>query len=164
MRQASHSEGFPYRDRTVCFIEVDRVGEVSSPPEDGVSARVRAGESRLYAVWPGKYRSDLFLVDDIDEYERAIGLQPDPARTGLQAHRHDVTWSISPYERNPDGAYISVEVQLTCGCEVRDLRTFAAHMREQRGWDVAVTGGLSIHHAPDSPPKYDLRVRRTTLN
>ncbi|NUR96582.1 MAG: hypothetical protein HOV67_15160, partial [Kribbellaceae bacterium] len=97
-------------------------------------------------------------------YERAIGLQPDPARTGLQAHRHDVTWSISPYERNPDGAYISVEVQLTCGCEVRDLRTFAAHMREQRGWDVAVTGGLSIHHAPDTPPKYDLRVRRTSLN
>ncbi|WP_325041453.1 hypothetical protein [Kribbella sp.] len=136
---------------------------MTSPPDEGVSGRVRSGASRLYAVWPGKYRSDLFLIDDIDEYERAIGLQPDPERTGLQSHRHDVSWSVSPYETDPAGSYISVEVVLECGCELRDLRAFAVHMREQRGWNVAVTGGWSGQRSPGALPKYDVRVRRASL-
>jgi len=87
MRQASLSDNFPYRDPTVCFLEVDRMGRVTSPPDQDSPARVRAGQSQLYAVWPGKYRSDLFLVDDIDKYERAIGLQPD-RRTKLIREGH----------------------------------------------------------------------------
>jgi hypothetical protein len=149
---ASLSDNFPYRDPTVCFLEVDQTGRVTSPPEPNVSARVRAGQSQLYAVWPGKYRSDLFLIDDIDKYERALGLQPDPDRTGLQEHRHEVSWSVSTYERNPTAAYIEVGVVLDCGCEIHDLRTFAAHMRDQRGWDVAVTGGLGSQRTPGSRP------------
>ncbi|WP_350275220.1 hypothetical protein [Kribbella sp. HUAS MG21] len=104
----------------------------------------------------------LVLIDDIDKYERAIGLQPDPERTGLHEHRHDVRWAVSTYETNPAAAYVEVEVALECGCEIRDLRTFAAHMRE-RGWDVAVTGGLGSQRVPGSPPMYHLRVRRKSL-
>jgi hypothetical protein len=97
MRQASLSDNFPYRDPTVCFLEVDRSGQVTSPPDKDVSARVRSGQSQLY------------------------------------------------------------------GCEIHDLRTFAAHMRDQRGWDVAVTGGLGSQRTPGSQPTYHVRVRRKSL-
>lgn len=69
MRLASTSENFPYELATVCYLEIASDGSVTSPPEEGVATRVRSGESRLYAVWPGHYRSDLFLIDDIDEPE-----------------------------------------------------------------------------------------------
>ncbi|WP_430495958.1 hypothetical protein ACQRWP_16900 [Micromonospora trifolii] len=30
--------------------------------------RAVAGTSRLFAVWPGNYSSDLFAIDDLDAY------------------------------------------------------------------------------------------------
>jgi hypothetical protein len=162
MRLASQARSFPYTDPTVCFLEVDREGRVTSPLESGVSARVRARESQLYAVWPGHYRSDLFLIDDIDEYEKALGLQPDPQRTGLQEHEHQVDWQLDPSEEKPNGAYITIRAKLQCGCVIRELRTFAKHMKAQRGWDVAVTGAWGGGY--DSPPSYYFRVRRKSLD
>jgi hypothetical protein len=44
---------------------------------------------------------------------------------------HDVRWSVSPYEDKPGGAHISIDVWLDCGCEIRDLESFASQMREQ---------------------------------
>ncbi|RSM60067.1 hypothetical protein DMB66_25620 [Actinoplanes sp. ATCC 53533] len=44
-----------------------------------------AGTSRLFAVWPGDYSSDLFVIDDLDAYARAVGLIHDETRTGLAA-------------------------------------------------------------------------------
>jgi hypothetical protein len=164
VRLASQSENFPYTDPTVCFLEVDRRGQVTSPLGHGASARVRAGESTLYAVWPGHYRSDLFLIDDIETYEKAIGLQPDPQRTGLQEHEHQVEWTLDPSETSPRGSYVTVQATLSCGCQIRNLRTFAAHMKSQRGWDVAVTGGWGSSHPVDSPGTYYFRVRRKSLD
>jgi hypothetical protein len=45
----------------------------------------KVGQSRLFAVWPGNYRSDLFVVDDLDEYARANGLIHDQERTGSRS-------------------------------------------------------------------------------
>lgn len=54
-----------------------------------------------------------------------------------------------PYANDsPRSPYISVDVTLDCGCEIRDRRTFAAQMKEQRGWDMATSGGWSISGAP----------------
>ena len=33
--------------------------------------RVKNEGSKLYAVWPGEYRSDLFEIDDIELYGKA---------------------------------------------------------------------------------------------
>lgn len=67
-RKASESP-FPYgRARRVCYIE--------HHPDDGIrfchyvaeikdaAARAVAGESTLYAAWPGEYKTDLFVIDD----------------------------------------------------------------------------------------------------
>jgi hypothetical protein len=145
---------FPYDEPTVCYIEVRNDGRVEYGPPDGGYERALAGESRLYAVWPGSWKSDLFTIDDLNEYARAVGIIHDPDRTGLQEHAHEVDWQISPFERNPGASYVLVDLTLRCGCVIRDIRVFAKHVREQLGWDVSVTGGLSGH---------SVRVRRTTL-
>jgi hypothetical protein len=36
--------------------------------------RALAGETTLYAVWPGQWSSDLFVIDEVDKLADAIGL------------------------------------------------------------------------------------------
>lgn len=139
---------FPYNSKTVCFIEVGKAGKVTQGADLDAYRRAVAGESTLYAVWPGNWSSDLFVIDDLDEYARAVGITHDVERTGLQDHKHTVEWKLSPYEDNPDGVYISIDLRLTCGCTIHDLDVFAAQMREQRGWDIATTTGWGLMEIP----------------
>lgn len=70
IQRASQVGHFPYGyPGMVCYIE--QVGEElrqcnSRPLIRAAVARVRAGESRLLAAWPGQYRTDLFVIDDIE--------------------------------------------------------------------------------------------------
>ena len=83
MRSAKEQEYFPYTGSTVCYIEVGKDGEVAQmhhknkSDRPGVSAayqRVVRGDSTLYAVWPGKWSSDLFLIDDLEAFAKSIEL------------------------------------------------------------------------------------------
>jgi hypothetical protein len=149
---------FPYTAKTVCIIEVGNDGSVRQGGGPAAYRRAAAGESRLYAVWPGEWRSDLFLIDDLDEYAKALGIVHDAGRTGLADHVHDVRWAVNPYEKNPSGLYITVDVWFDCGCAIRDLRAFAEAMRAQRGWEVATTGGWG-----GSDGRHYVRVRRKSI-
>src|SRR5215472_17051124 len=107
---AAEGKNFPYRLPTMCYIEVHQDGELTHGTDGGTYERALSGESRLFAVWPGQWHSDLFVIDDLDEYARALGMIHDQERTGLAAHDHDVRWALSPYEKNPDSSYISINV------------------------------------------------------
>lgn len=83
VRSAKESGNFPYRMSTVCYFEVDCQGTVKQIPhknksdQDGVRMayeRARAGSTKLYAVWPGKWSSDLFLIDDLDAFAEKLEL------------------------------------------------------------------------------------------
>jgi hypothetical protein len=155
---------FPYKSPTTCFIEVAEDGTVTQGGGHEAYERASAGKSRLFAVWPGRWSSDLFVIDDLEEYARAIGIVHDEGRTGLAEHEHDVSWTVSPYEKKPDGLYITIEVRLNCGCQIRDLKTFASHMREQKGWEIATTRGWGGGGSEEDGYRYHMRVRRTTLS
>lgn len=82
MRSAKESD-FPYKMSTVCYIEVDGNGKVtqvhhknkSDLPEVTAAYERAAGKlSTLYAVWPGKWSSDLFLIDDLDAFAKSFGI------------------------------------------------------------------------------------------
>ena len=155
---AASGMDFPYRMPTTCYIEVHQDGKVTQGAGPHAYERARSGESRLFAVWPGQWRSDLFVIDDLDEYARAIGMIHDQRRTGLADHNHKVRWAISPYEKKPDGLWITIDVWLDCGCTIRDLEAFAAQMRKQRGWEIAKTGGWG-----SGGGSYHMRARRKSL-
>jgi hypothetical protein len=155
---------FPYLMGTMCYIEVTQDGAVTWGNDREAYERARAGTSRLFAVWPGQYQSHLFAIDDLDEYARAKGLIHDQERTGLAQHKHKVRWSISPHEKNPTGGYIGINVVLDCGCSIRDLKTFAAQMREQKGWNIATSGGWGYVGNPDAGYTYSMRAQRRSLS
>lgn len=155
---------FPYTLQTMCYIEIGAAGDVKFGRDAGTYERARSGAVRLFAVWPGQWRSDLFAIDDLDEYARAFGLVHDPTRTGLADHEHDIRWSISAHEDKPNGTYISIELRLDCGCRILDLDAFAKQMREQRGWDIATTTGWGSSGSLDDVHRtYHLRARRKSL-
>ncbi|MGW1995330.1 hypothetical protein [Embleya sp. NPDC001921] len=121
-----------------------------------------AGESRLFAVWPGQWSSDLFVIDDLDEYARAHGIKHDVERTGLAEHDHDIRWVEDDHGQNPRSPYLGIRVSLDCGCSIHDLATFAVQMREQRGWELATSGGWGSSSTAEET-WYSLRVRRKSL-
>jgi len=77
MRKASEAP-FPYGyPGLVCYIEL-RDGEMSQCfKRDDLREAVRRGQakvSRLFAVWPGQYASDLFVIDDLDALASKVGV------------------------------------------------------------------------------------------
>ncbi|MDT0438999.1 MULTISPECIES: hypothetical protein [Streptomyces] len=126
--------------------------------------RAVAGKSRLFAVWPGQWSSDLFEVDDLDEFAKAHGIRHDDERTGLKNHVHKVEWVKNPHGNdNPRSQYLDIDVTLTSGCSINDRCTFAAQMKEQKGWDIATSGGWSKSGRPGGTTTYSLRARRKSL-
>lgn len=154
---------FPYMLATMCYIEVEADGTVTWGSDRGSYERALAGKSRLYAVWPGQRSSHLFVIDDLDEYARALGIVHDEERTGLAQHEHDVRWSVSRFEDKPPGAYVDIDLWLDCGCEIRDLKSFASQMREQKGWDIATSRGWGRSGTDESGYRYSLRARGSSL-
>ena len=78
MRKSSEveNEEFPYDSKYVCFIEQTKDGEVKDVgtcvgDRRSVYYRVKYEGSKLFCVWPGEWRSDLFLIDDIEAYGKA---------------------------------------------------------------------------------------------
>lgn len=81
MRKASDVDDFPYMMKTICYFSVDKTGEVTQLPHANASDRLRFSEAykqtvsqdaTLYAVWPGKWTSDLFIIDDLDAFSSAF--------------------------------------------------------------------------------------------
>lgn len=84
MRTASSAGNFPYTDTTVCYIAHGQVGRVTEgsinkipTKKDEIESAIeaaRVGNIDIYAVWPGRTRSDLFKVDDLSLLANAWGL------------------------------------------------------------------------------------------
>ena len=80
MRSAKEVEFFPYSSRHVCYFIVYPNGQVEQIQNNKTTAKavyehVVANDCTLYAVWPGQWRSDLFIIDDIELYAKALGIK-----------------------------------------------------------------------------------------
>ena len=69
---------FPYRRKTVCYMEVFPNGDINqlSTRQELKDAFYHAvsGKSKIVAVWPGQWRSDLFIIDDLEEFNTELAL------------------------------------------------------------------------------------------
>ena len=72
MRSSKETEGFPYGSNRICYIELFATGEIKqlATYHDKIEGYVHAqsGISKLFAVWPGQWRSDLFIIDDLEAF------------------------------------------------------------------------------------------------
>lgn len=83
MRSSKEAGCFPYRSKVVCYMEVFPDGNIRQLKEtnEKLEAYMNAnsGRSTIYAVWPGQWRSDLFIVDDLEAFhegQNLLGLKP----------------------------------------------------------------------------------------
>lgn len=78
MRSAKEAGCFPYRRKTVCYMEVFPNGDINqlSTRQELKDAFYHAvsGKSKIVAVWPGQWRSDLFIIDDLEEFYTELAL------------------------------------------------------------------------------------------
>ncbi|ATW28203.1 hypothetical protein [Candidatus Formimonas warabiya] len=157
MRSAKDTESFPYSSPIVCYIQVDKCGEVtqiSNEYSEILAAYKNAvnEQAKIYAVWPGNYRSDLFEIDNLDALADAFQIH------GLADHEHRISWTLSPYD-DGKSLYARVCIVFECGCYLglQNIKKFAHDMKEQKSWDVATSKGLS------GSPEYTIYVRRNSL-
>lgn len=98
MRSAKEQEFFPYEAKTVCYIlvttehEILQVHHNQKELQEAYNA-VQDKNASLYAVWPGNWRSDLFVIDDIEMFADALGLD----KKNETEHIHDIEWKFSEY-------------------------------------------------------------------
>lgn len=164
MPRSAKDSPFLYSASQVCYLALDGEGRLTQVGHDFRSAeeayrRAAAGEIRLYAVWPGQYHSDLLAIDDLNAFADAFGVErPDD-------HVHDLEWKLSPYD---DGTsrYADVHVIFRCGCTLGqgNIRKFSQDMYRQKGWNVAVSKGVSSSRGPAGPEIFTIRVERRTLH
>ena len=122
-----------------------------------VCSLAKEGHAVLYAVWPGNYRSDLFIIDNIEALEDAYGIQRD------NRHNHITEYSISDYD---DGklAYADVDIVFDCGCklDMNNIKVIANDIKKQFGWEIATTTGFGAHSS-NGKTTYSVRIRRKSL-
>lgn len=163
MRSAKEAENFPYSSGIICYLEVDNSGRVTqlSHNSDSISAAYHDAvdqKARIYAVWPGNYRSDLFEIDDLDAFADAFGvLRPD-------GHVHKIAWTLSRFD-DGKSRYASVDVTFECGCSLdfNNIKKFANDMKAQKDWDVATSTGISSE-SEGKKTKYTIHVKRSSLS
>lgn len=72
MRSAKDAGCFPYRSKVVCYMELSCDGKIKqlSTKNEKLEAYLNAksGISQILAVWPGQWRSDLFIIDDLESF------------------------------------------------------------------------------------------------
>lgn len=79
VRSSREAGNFPYGyPDTVCYIEVPADGGLKQVKgragiRDAIS-RAADGKSRIYAAWPGRYRTDLFFIDDLAALAEECGV------------------------------------------------------------------------------------------
>jgi hypothetical protein len=75
IRLASKADHFPYGwpGSRVCYFTIANNRPVPMRYRDDM--RVVLAKKKppmIFAVWPGQYRSDLFVIDDIEQLRKAV--------------------------------------------------------------------------------------------
>ncbi|MHC1717202.1 MAG: hypothetical protein AB9883_00885 [Acidaminococcaceae bacterium] len=83
MNSAKEVAEFPYNSSLICYFEVDKRGNTAKIYHKNKSdrpclldayKRAIAEEIVIYAVWPGRWSSDLFMIDNLDIFAKKFGL------------------------------------------------------------------------------------------
>jgi hypothetical protein len=158
MRSAKECGNFPYGWKAVCYMEIDLNGNVEQVECNKIDIekaynKAKKGETKLYAVWPGDYASDLFIMDDLDKLADAYGIDRG------DSHIHDIKWKISSHD-DKKSRYAYVDIEFKCGCEFDYgmIKKLALDLRKQLGWEIATSTGLS-----GCAGKYTIKVLRSSI-
>lgn len=75
IRLASESP-FPYGwpGNSVCYFTMNRNKPVPMRSRDDMRAVLARKNPTIFAVWPGQWRSDMFIIDEVNLLREAVGV------------------------------------------------------------------------------------------
>lgn len=155
MRKVSENQEFPFLSKSLCYYELlnNKLEDLSRDETLLKNAYIRAknGESKIYITWHGNYRTDMFELDNLNDFGQSFGFEQ-------QNHIHDIEWKY--YDKEEKGAYISLDIKFNCGCTFDGcggIRKLQKELLLQKGWDMSASC-LSGYNS-----KYIIRVRKNSI-
>lgn len=132
-----NGEDFPYGSSSVVYVEIAPDGSISQgKPSRNALLRAYNGESRMFAIWTGKWSSNMFEVDDLDRCALEMGFE----QFSENIHRHDIVWRENDYDSG-SGQTADISLKLKCSCEISSIKAFAVEAKDSLGWYVRVSKG-----------------------
>ena len=76
-KKTSEVKNFPYKDSTTTFILVNEDGTIEwdnriTGKREIIKEAKENKTTKLYAVWTGNYRSDVFIIDNLNTVEKEV--------------------------------------------------------------------------------------------
>lgn len=148
MRLISKTPEFPWKDRGVCYVfvsqtlDVFHVGSTKDISPLNAYELAKDGKGKIVAVWPGQYRSDAFLVDDLEAYALAFGFAYKPLPIEIvgfvcrSAHGVAVSKYYDFFIKD-DNEVVTFDDSF--------LTRFSEDLKHKYGWTIAKSKGCGSH-------------------
>lgn len=151
MRLISENSDFQWQLNTMCYILVCSNLEVFQIKKDISYEKAyriaKNGGGKILAVWPGNWRSDAFLVDDLEQFALEFGCVKPSLPIEIVEYKH-----LKEYDgRNL--YYIDFVVKSDKDMlllERNFLERFADEIMRKFGWKVALSKGYGSQHDTNS--------------
>ena len=148
MRLISKTPEFPWNEKTISYIYFDKnlnsyqVGSNRDISHENAYQLAKSGEGKIIAVWPGNYRSDAFLIDDLNLYGLQFGCVKNPLPIKIVGYIHDNPFNYDTKQTK----YISFFYEGTDGDITRMpnfLERLSDMLYDKFGWKIAMGKGYS---------------------
>lgn len=146
MRLTSETPNFPWKDRNICYIFVNQkmnvfqVGGGNRDISHGDAYKMaKNGIGKIVAVWPGNYKSDAFLIDELDDYGAAFGLVMKPLPAKLVGYKREKKYDTKISK------FVCFYLETGDDFSLSDafVTQFAMMIQQKFGWKVALSRGFS---------------------
>lgn len=146
MRKTSENETFPWKQFDVCYLYIkndtaQQIGDEISHEEAYYNAKKGIGS--IVAIWPGKWKSDAFLIDDIETFGLHFGCIHEPLPITY------IGYSRREQYDTPQSKFIDIYIKTDK--HPSQIPNFQARLNEELnrkfGWNIATSKGISASKA-----------------
>ncbi len=143
---------FPYDLASLmCYLFISPSGETFQLPNDisfkDAYDKAVTNKGKILVIWPGKWRTDAFEVDDLHEFGLAKGCIQEDLPIKILGYR------ISPFNSPRGATDMNVFIEFTCPKDeidaIRYLPNFSERMfsmlHNHFGWNIATSKGSSAN-------------------
>ena len=149
MRLISECPDFDWKNPLVCYLYIEngtvrQVGKDIQPQVAYANASNKRG--KLVAVWPGKWRTDAFIIDKLKGYGLAFGCCYEPLPVKILGFKH----KKSEYDTGVS-AYMKFFLQDPTDVVHSSgfLERFSEDIKRRFGWSIAISKGIDTQKRND---------------
>ena len=148
MRLISECPDYDWKNPLVCYLYFEggtvlQVGKDVDPKVAYNNALSKRGQ--LVAVWPGKWRTDAFIVDNLKAFGLTFGCCYEPLPVKILGFKHNPEYDTGV------SAYMKIFIQDPTDIAHSSgfLERLSEDMRQRFGWPIAVSKGFDCQSRDD---------------